>query len=261
MPTLDIDGVSLFYTEMGEGVPIIFIHPPLLTSANFTYQMEELSQSFRVITFDIRGHGRSQYSHQALTYPLIVNDMKCLLDHLGIEKAFICGYSTGGSILLEFILRYSDRAIGGIVVSGMSEATDLFLRQRILLAKKLAKPKTFSFLAKAITWGNSDTQEMFKLLYDEALKGDTRNINQYYQYSLGYNCSNQLEKIDQPILLVYGKKNNSFYRYASQLHEKLPRNELQLISKKNHQIPTRAAFELNRMITDFIHQHNNKVKN
>lgn len=256
---LDVDGVSLFYSENGKGVPIIFIHPPLLTSANFTYQIDELSQSFRVITFDIRGHGRSQYSSKPTTYPLIVKDMICLMDHLGIEKAFICGYSTGGTILLEFMLSYGDRAIGGIVISGMSEVSDLYLRQRISLAIKLAKPKTLSFLALSITWGNSDTKATNKLLYDEAIKGDTRNIKQYYQYSLSYNCTDQLEKIEQPILLVYGKKDKSFHRYANQLHEKLPRNELKFLSKKKHQIPTKAAFELNQMITDFIHHHISKA--
>lgn len=256
MPIIEVDGVRLFYSEIGEGVPIIFIHPPLLTSANFTYQLEELSQSFKVITFDMRGHGRSSFSSQAITYPLIVKDMIRLMDHLRIEKAFICGYSTGGSILLEFMLNYSSRAIGGIVVSGMSEASDLYLRQRISLAIKLAKPKTISLLTLAITWGNSDTKATNKLLYDEAIKGDTRNINQYYQFSLDYNCTDQLEKIEQPILLVYGKKDKSFHRYADQLHEKLPRNELKFLSKKKHQIPTKASFELNQLITDFIHLHN-----
>lgn len=258
---LDVDGVRLFYSDIGQGIPIIFIHPPLLTSANFTYQIEALSQTFRVITFDIRGHGRSGSTKQIITYPLIVKDMITLMDHLGIDKAFICGYSTGGSILLEFMLQFSDRALGGIVVSGMSEASDLYLRQRISLAIKLANPKTISFLTFAITRGNSDTKAMNKLLYEEAMKGDSRNINQYYQYSLEYNCTNQLEKIEQPILLVYGKKDKSFHRYAHQLQEKLPRNVLKFLSKKKHQLPTKAAFELNQLILDFINRHNKNSSN
>jgi pimeloyl-ACP methyl ester carboxylesterase len=256
LPILDVDGgVGLFYSDNGKGIPIIFIHPPLLTSANFTYQIEALSQSFRVITFDIRGHGRSSYSDEVITYSLIVKDIIKLQDHLGIDKAFICGYSTGGSILLEFLLSFRDRAIGGIVVSGMSEASDRYLKQRISLAIKLANPLTISFLALAITWGNSDTKSMNKLLYEEAMKGDSRNINQYYQYSLEYNCSDQLEKIEQPILLVYGKKDISFHRYAHLLHKKLKRSELKFLSKKKHQLPTKAAFELNLLITDFVQHH------
>lgn len=254
MPILDLDGVSLYYKDKGNGTPIVFIHPPLLTSENFLHQMDDLAQSFRVITFDMRGHGRSQFSNQPFTYPLIVEDIKQLLDHLGIEKAYICGYSTGGSILLEFMLTYSERAFGGIVVCGMSEASDIYLRQRISLAIKLAKPKTLSTLALAIAWGNAESQDTFKKLYKEAIQGDPRNINQYYQYSLEYNCTNQLEKIKHPILLVYGKKDKSFHRYANQLHQKLPNNELVFLAKEKHQIPTKAAVQFNRLISEFINK-------
>ncbi|MBT2696242.1 alpha/beta hydrolase [Bacillus sp. ISL-40] len=116
MTMLDVDGISLYYNVKGEGTPIVFIHPPLLTSANFKYQIDELSQKFKVITFDIRGHGRSSYSVQPITYPLIVEDIKRLLDHLKITKAFLCGYSTGGSIGLEFLLTFPNRSIGPLLL-------------------------------------------------------------------------------------------------------------------------------------------------
>jgi pimeloyl-ACP methyl ester carboxylesterase len=256
MPMLDVNGVSLYYNVKGNGTSIVFIHPPLLTSENFRYQMDELSHDFKVISFDIRGHGRSQYSTKPITYPLIVEDIKHLLDHLGIEKAFLCGYSTGASIALEFMLTYSDRAFGSILVSGMSEASDFYLKKRISLAVKLANPRTFSFLAYAITYGNSDTKETFERLYKEAVKGDVRNIYQYYQYSLAYNCTNQLENIKQPILMVYGKKDKSFQRYAHLLQQKLPCNELRFLPEEKHQIPTKAAQELNQLINDFVQLHN-----
>ena len=49
-----------------------------------------------------------------------VGDILSLLDHLRIDKAFICGYSTGGTIVLEYLLTNANRALGGIVISGMS---------------------------------------------------------------------------------------------------------------------------------------------
>jgi pimeloyl-ACP methyl ester carboxylesterase len=260
MPKLDGKDLSLYYHVKGNGTPIVFIHPPLLTSENFRYQMDGLSQDFKVITFDIRGHGRSLFSNQPITYPLIVEDIKQLLDHLGIEKAFLCGYSTGASIALEFMLTYSDVALGSILVSGMSEASDVYLRNRISLAIKLANPRTLSLLAYAITYGNSDTKETFRKLYNEAVKGDARNIHQYYQYSLKYNCTNQLENIELPILLVYGKKDKSFHRYANLIKEKLPGSDLTFIDKEKHQIPTKAAGELNHLIFDFVQLQNEKIK-
>jgi pimeloyl-ACP methyl ester carboxylesterase len=256
---LDLGNISLFYKVKGEGTSVVFIHPPLLTSANFEYQVDELSKNFRVITFDIRGHGRSQYSVQPITYSLIVEDIKNLLDYLGIDKAFLCGYSTGGSIVFEFLQSYSDRAFGGIVISGMSEVSDWYLEKRISLASLLSKPGIIGLLGLAISWGNSNTKEIFRYMYRESLKGNARNIEQYYTYSLNYKCTNQLNSINQPILLVYGTRDKSFHKYAKVLHEKLPNNQLKFIDEK-HQIPTKSATQLNKLTYDFIRRIEGQIK-
>lgn len=255
LPMFDVEGSSLYYQVKGEGTPIIFIHPPLLTSTNFIYQLDQLSKNNKVITFDIRGHGKSVFSKQAITYSLIVNDIVNLLDYLGIEKAFICGYSTGGSISLEFVLMYPNRALGSIVISGMSEVKDIYLKQRISLAVKLSNKKTISALTLAISLGNSNTREVFQKLFKDASYGDVRNIQQYYRFSQYYNCTSRLQDINLPILLVYGKKDKAFHQYAQILHEKLPQNELAFLEKEKHQIPTKAAVKLNQKIDEFIQKH------
>jgi pimeloyl-ACP methyl ester carboxylesterase len=119
MPVTDIHGVQMYYETAGQGTPIIFIHPPVLSSISFAHQLDGLSSHFQTIRFDIRGHGRSHSSPKPLTYSLIVDDMKRLLDFLNIEKAYLCGYSTGGSVVLEFLLTYPEKAFGGIVIGGM----------------------------------------------------------------------------------------------------------------------------------------------
>ncbi|KOS62984.1 alpha/beta hydrolase [Lysinibacillus agricola] len=255
MPMLGVEGGSIYYQVKGEGTPIIFIHPPLLTSTNFLYQLEHLSKRYKVITFDIRGHGKSVFSKQAISYSLLVNDIVHLLDYLGVEKAFICGYSTGGSILLEFLLTHPSRALGGIVISGMSEVKDLYLKQKISLAVRLANKKAISVLTLAISWGNSKTRQVFKKLYKDASYGDVRNIQQYFNYSLHYNCTSRLHKIKLPILLIFGTKDKAFYEYARLLHEKLPNNKLVYLEKEKHQIPTKAADKLNGKIDEFIQNH------
>ncbi|MBS4211308.1 MULTISPECIES: alpha/beta fold hydrolase [Neobacillus] len=254
MPIFEKEGIRLYYNVKGEGVPIVFIHPPLLTSANFKYQMDDLSKHYKVICFDIRGHGQSSYSEQPLTYRLIADDIRNLLDHLRISKAYLCGYSTGGSIVLEFLLTTPDRALCGIIVSGMSEVFDWYNEKRIVMARMLAKTGAKRLLALGISWGNSDSKETFKTMYHESLFGDTRNIAQYYNYSLEYNCTNQLHTIHHPILLIYGEKDKAFHKYAKILNEKLPHNELKFIKEK-HQIPTKSASEFNQLIRGFIQLH------
>ncbi|QYR20905.1 alpha/beta hydrolase [Paenibacillus sp. sptzw28] len=254
MPFAKINGIMLHYRTSGEGIPVVFIHPPLLTGANFNYQHAELSYDFQVVTFDIRGHGRSAESDIPVTYELIAEDLIQLLDHLQIDKAFVCGYSTGGSIALEALLAYPDRLYGGILISAMSEASDIVLRTRIRLAMGFSRSKSLSLmLMLGIAWGNADSLRTFRNLLRGAASGNIRNIHQYYSYSLGYSCTNQLSRIKAPILLLYGEKDKRFKRYRQLLQRTLRNFEVLTLNNKSHQLPTKAAYDMNNAIRYWIH--------
>ena len=254
MSTLNIDGVNIYYQVHGSGVPIVFIHPPLLTSINFTYQIQGLSSSFQTIVFDIRGHGNSSYSKEPFTYPLISKDIIHILDHLEIDKAIICGYSTGGSIALDFMITYPGRALGAILFGPMSEVNDWVLKKEISLAVMLSNNKTLEPLALAICFANSNNKKIFWDLYREAIKGNAKNIKQYYRYSMKYNCTAQLNRIKLPVLLLYGEKDKLFHPYAHLINQKLPNNELVFVKNVKHQLPTKVAMEVNHLIKQFINK-------
>ncbi|WP_042228699.1 alpha/beta fold hydrolase [Paenibacillus popilliae] len=252
MPIARLNGVSLHYHVRGKGVPIIWIHPPLLTSENFNYQMVQLSDSFRLISFDIRGHGYSGPSDEPITYRLIVEDMLALMDKLGVKQAYVGGYSTGGSIALQALLSDPERFLGGVLISAMSEASDLWLRGRIRAAAALTRLKAKSLILWAITRGNADSRLTFKNLQRAARRGNSANWRQYYQYSLTYNCTDRLQDIKAPVLLIYGQSDRSFHKYALILHHGLPNSQLYWIPKAKHQIPTKNALEMNWLIEQWL---------
>ncbi|MDQ0194821.1 alpha/beta fold hydrolase [Paenibacillus wynnii] len=254
MSQIYINGYSMYYTDRGQGTAILFIHPPVLTSLNFQYQIQELSGKFRTVSFDIRGHGRSEASKKEITYPLIVEDIRQLMDELKIEKVFLCGYSTGGSVVLEFLLTYPDRASGGIVIGGMSEVSNSRLRNKILLGRILSKFGAVGTIALSVAWSQANKKlSLFRSLFNDAKKGNTKNAEQYYQYSLHYNCTAHLGNIHLPVLLVYGEKDTLFHPYAQLLHQRLPKSELVFVKNTKHQIPTKASAKLNELIEQFVH--------
>ncbi|WP_245596237.1 alpha/beta fold hydrolase [Paenibacillus taiwanensis] len=245
----------LHVQTFGEGIPIIFIHPPLLTNANFRYQQIDLSDDYWIITFDIRGHGKSAHSDASITYTLIVEDIHQLMDKLDIKRAFVCGYSTGGSVALEALLTHPNRFYGGILISAMSEATDVKLRSRIRLAIGLSRWQPLLHLLRwAISWGNADSKLTFKQLLRQAKQGHRDNIHQYYQCSLNYNCTEQLRHITAPILLLYGEKDTDFSSYRHKLQQGLPNCKLVIFQEEQHQLPTKAAGEVNKTIRKWVEQ-------
>lgn len=255
MPVVHVNGTSLYYIEKGTGVGIICIHPPVLTSQNFRFQLHDLSRDYRVLAFDIRGHGKSQPSQQAVTYPLVVEDIVALMDQLNLSKAYLCGYSTGGSIVLDFLMAHPERSLGGIVVGGMSEVKDKKLRKNIRMGLILSKMKAIRTIAFSVSWSNSISFPHFLELYREAKRTHAKNAEQYYTYSLSYNATDQLERIEVPILLLYGEKDKAFHPYAQILHECLPKNELYFIAHADHRVPTKAHDEMNEKIRLFINKY------
>lgn len=111
----DSHGVKIHYVDIGRGEPIVLIHgfsSSLDANWGRTRVIEKLAKDFRVIAFDVRGHGLSDKPHDAASYGLnVVEDVTRLLDHLNIAKAHIVGYSMGGAITGKFITLHPDRVI------------------------------------------------------------------------------------------------------------------------------------------------------
>jgi pimeloyl-ACP methyl ester carboxylesterase len=115
----DSAGVEIRYTVQGEGEPVVLVH-------GFTASVEtnwgqpgiiaDLAKDFRVIAIDARGHGKSGKPHDPAAYGAnMMEDVIRLMDHLGILKAHIAGYSMGGGITLQAVTTYPDRFYSAIL--------------------------------------------------------------------------------------------------------------------------------------------------
>jgi len=110
----EVNRTSLYYEIMGEGQPIILIHGGLLDSRMWDGQFQKFANNYRVIRYDIRGHGKSalpkgKYSH--------VKDLENLFKFLDIERAHIIGLSLGGTIAIDFALEHPEKVSSLILTS------------------------------------------------------------------------------------------------------------------------------------------------
>jgi pimeloyl-ACP methyl ester carboxylesterase len=118
--SFDSDGVRIAYLDEGEGEPIVLIHG-FASSARYNWVepgwVGFLKRSgFRVVAFDNRGHGESDKPHEQAAYgaPLMAQDARRLLDHLGIERADVMGYSMGARISAFLALAHPGRVRSAI---------------------------------------------------------------------------------------------------------------------------------------------------
>ncbi|PZO96154.1 MAG: alpha/beta hydrolase [Streptococcus pyogenes] len=103
------DGTPLYYQQLGQGHPLLMLHGNGGSHHYFRGQIAALAQHFRLILVDCRARGASGNHKHALTFAMMVEDMRELLDFLGIAELSILGFSDGANIALLFAHRYPKR--------------------------------------------------------------------------------------------------------------------------------------------------------
>ena len=106
MPKATINGVGINYESDGEGFPVVLCYCRGGNATMWNSQVEAFSKNYWFIRFEPRGHGKSDAPQDPSAYGLdtSVEDLLGLLDHLGIEKAYVGGLSMGGGITTRFTL-------------------------------------------------------------------------------------------------------------------------------------------------------------
>ena len=108
------DGVRVYFEDHGSGPGVLLSHGFSQSSAMWRDQVEALSGNYRVMTWDMRGHGRSDYPNDLAAYSEThsVADMAAILDACGLATAVIGGHSLGGCTSLAFHLAQPQRTTG-----------------------------------------------------------------------------------------------------------------------------------------------------
>jgi len=104
-----VNGIKIWYASFGRGEPVLLIHGGLANSNYWGHQVRALLKHYRVVVMDSRGHGRSSRNEQPYGYDLMASDVLALMDHLGIKKAAIVGWSDGAIIGLDIAMHHPER--------------------------------------------------------------------------------------------------------------------------------------------------------
>ncbi|MGZ3795859.1 MAG: alpha/beta fold hydrolase, partial [Pseudobdellovibrionaceae bacterium] len=117
------DKTPIYYEVRGKGEPLILIYGIACLINHWHFQIEYFAKNYKVITFDIRGHHKSQPlgNPQNLKISDLVKDIICLLEHLNISKAHFAGHSFGAPLLLE-LFRMKPELVGSLIfINGFSK--------------------------------------------------------------------------------------------------------------------------------------------
>ncbi len=125
MPYAAVNGQRIWFTDSGgDGPAVVLAHGFLMDCTMFDTQVAALTPRYRVITWDERGFGRTEFDGLAFTYWNSARDCVGLLDHLGIERAVVGGMSQGGFVSLRVALTFPERVRALVLIDTQAGAED-----------------------------------------------------------------------------------------------------------------------------------------
>jgi pimeloyl-ACP methyl ester carboxylesterase len=263
MPHAHVNGISIHYRERGQGFPIVLVHGYTGNLRNWVFQIPVLTQTYRTVSLDLRGHGLTDRLPQPEDYSLerMAEDVYGLLQTLGIGECYLCGHSMGGMVAQEFILAHPEMVRALILVDTSAQqpaSTDIAGGVRLVqIARSQGMEAVFEEMLRASPLFGP-LAEAANSVYIEKWR------EQFLLTSLeGYvYCAqaihgrrpllDQLYRIEVPTLIVCGALDEPFLEPSRQMHERIAGSELAIIPDCGHIPVIERPREFNRIVASFL---------
>jgi pimeloyl-ACP methyl ester carboxylesterase len=105
----EVNGLNLYFETFGTGRPLVLLHGGLGSGEMFGPILPTLAEHHQVIAVDLQGHGRTADIDRPIDIRLMADDIAALIDHLGLEKPDVVGYSLGGGVALLTAVKYPEK--------------------------------------------------------------------------------------------------------------------------------------------------------
>src|SRR6202011_632049 len=113
----EVNGIKLYYETHGSGRPLVLLHGGLMSGETFGPVLPLLAERHQVIAVDLQGHGRTADIDRPIDVRLMAGDIAALIDHLGLDKPDVVGYSLGGGVALQTAVQYPAKVRRLVVAS------------------------------------------------------------------------------------------------------------------------------------------------
>lgn len=243
---LEFNKGKLYFEVVGEGEPVVFIHGFTLDHRMWKPQVDEFSKKFKVITYDLRGFGKSstpedKYSHH--------EDLKALLDHLGVTDAHIVGLSLGGEIALDFAVSYPDMiktlTLADSSLGGYKSTVDWNVHSELGLDK--AKENWLNHQVFNKTKENTEATLLLKQIVSDY--SGWHWFNSDPREKVSPSTIEQIQNINVPTIIMIGEYDLSYFKdIAEILNNKIPNSTKVIIKNSGHMSNLENIEQFNKTI-------------
>ncbi|MCO8166369.1 alpha/beta hydrolase [Pseudomonas sp. 21LCFQ02] len=257
MAFFEHDGCSLHYEEYGQGSPVLLLHGLGSSGLDWEYQIPALAAQHRVITLDIRGHGRSDKPRERYSIKGFSADVEALIEHLHLEPVHVVGLSMGGMIGFQLAVDHPQwlRSLcivnsgPQVKVRSANEVWQWF--KRWSLARLLSMQALGQALGKLL-FPRPDQADLRRKIAERWARNDKRAYLASFDAIVGWGVQERLSRINCPTLVISGDRDYTPVA-VKQAYVKLIRNaRLVVIENSRHATPLDQPEAFNRTLLQFI---------
>jgi pimeloyl-ACP methyl ester carboxylesterase len=252
----------LFWREVGEGTPIIFLHGAWNDSCEWLSVMESLS-NYHCLSPDLFGFGESDDPNVHYSIDLLLESLAEFIHALKLEKVYLVGHSLGGWIAASYALKYSHQ-VSGLVLLAPEGVEIEGQEKRLQKMRQLVKrsPVIFKLLrllrpiTKIFGWDQEIEQDW--QLYQVLVKYPTACKILFQRQQPEINAEflhERLYTLEMPVLILQGGEDRPRCLAMSKVYSQIPSSKLKIIARGKSNLPESCAGIVAGDIRDFIKSH------
>jgi pimeloyl-ACP methyl ester carboxylesterase len=259
MPCLQVNGVDLFYEVTGTGEPLLFLHGLGSSGRDWELQVQAFARDYRVITVDLRGHGRSQKADGSYSIPLFAEDVIALLDHIAPEAVHVVGLSMGGMVALQLALTSPERVRSLTVVNSSAGLNPDSLAEygqvlvRVFLAVTLSQRQVGAYLANRF-FPEPDQALIRRIFIEHWAQNDKLAYLKAMWAIMRWNVVAELPDIDCPSLIIGGDEDYIPLAHKTTMAQGIPDAALVIVPHSRHGTPVDQPARFNAILDDFLQE-------
>lgn len=264
MPTLEIDGRSIYYEEHGEGEPLLCVHGLTVDTLGWALQLAAFSARHRTVIFDNRDAGQSSPGEDGYTVGDMAADALALADELGLESFHLLGISMGGAIAQEIALAAPERvrtltlavtfARGG--AWGHALARTWSARVREMPHERHIEELLLLNLSEEFYENEAAVQFARDLMLQNPHPQDPESFARQLTASAHHDARDRLGTLEMPAQVIGGEHDILVPVWKSkELAELISGARLTVLERAPHGLSMERAEEFNRLVLDFIAEH------
>lgn len=257
MPTIQVNDINLYYEIFGEGEPLLLIHGLGSSSRDWEMQVDVFAQNYQVITFDVRGHGKSSKPPGPYSISLFTEDTAKLLQKLRVNPAHILGISLGGMIAFQLGVSCPELVRSLIIVNSTPELVARTLKdwlriwKRLLIVRFLGMRKMGEVLGNQFL-PNPEQAELRAIFVERWAENDKPAYLEAMKAVIGWSVTNRLGELRSPTLVI-GADGDYFPTAEKEVYVKrIPGAKLVVIEDSKHALPAEKPGEFNRTVKAFL---------